>query len=272
MAPSETTLEFCNRLWDNWKPENGKNQCEGCPAHWSNRSDFPGDAERRESSHGHRPWYGDGNLTDVEVVLLGHEPGPGSIGEESEDATNYTESSFEDVRDSDIANVPLGAGDWLPLTKRLFELVGDEFSCYWTQVKKCNELPENNKAAEHQCAGIGDENEGYLFQELATVDPNYVIGFGGDVHRVMTGVYDIEDLGRNFEKPVASGDSAAGLRPLEVENADFTYIPTVHPTRGVQPDTKNQLELDPGPDQTDSERYYELFAEDFIDQVKTGTI
>ena len=272
MAPSETTLEFCNRLWDNWTPENGKNQCEDCPAHWSNRSDFPGDADTRQSSHGHRPWYGDGDLTDIEVVFLGHEPGPGSIGEESEDATNHTERSFADVRNPNIAEVPDGSGQWFPLTKPLFERVGSAFPSYWTQAKKCNELPENNEAAEHQCAGIGDEHEGYLSQELSAVDPSYVIGFGEDVYRILTGVYDIEQLGSGFDKPVASGESPSGLRPLEVENADFTYIPTVHPTRGVQPDTKDQIELESQSGRSDSERYYGMFADDFISQVETGTI
>lgn len=271
MAPSETPLDFCNRLWNNWKPENGKNQCKGCPAHWSNRSDFPGNPETRQSSHGHRPWYGDGDLSGVEVVILGHEPGRGSIGDEGEDETNHTEKSFEEVRNPSIEEVPKNAGT-LGLTKPLFDRVGSEFQSYWSQIKKCNELLDHNDRAERQCAGIGDENEGYLVKELSVVNPSYVIGLGEDVYKTMTRLYDMEMLDEKFNKSIASSDSASGFRTLDVDEFDFKYIPTAHPSRGVRPETKGQIDLDGVSGRNDSIKYYKVFADDFADQVRQGHI
>lgn len=275
MDSDNGALGACQHLWNNWTPEGGKNQCQGCPAHWSNREDFPSNAGTRQSSYGHRPWYGDGDLTDVEVVILGHEPGSGSIGEESKADTNWTQHSFDEARNSDVSEVPHGAGS-LELTIPLFETVGDAFATYWTQAKKCNEITGEqsslNEKAEHQCVGIGAGNEGYLSKELSAVDPAYLIGLGTDVHRLLNRVYQIESLGGTFSREIASGDSKSGFRALNVENENFTYIPTSHPARGVPGMTTDQLKLEAPKKMSKSERYYETFAEDFVNQVTTGAI
>ena len=271
MAPSETTLEFCNRLWDNWTPRNGDNQCEDCPAHWSNRSDFPGDRDTRQSSHGHRPWYGDGDLDEVEIVILGHEPGRGSIGDEGDNETNHTKNSFEDVRNPNISEVPDNAGS-LSLTKPLFERIDSELSAYWTQAKKCNELAQNNSSAERQCAGIGDNHEGYLADELSAVNPGYVVGLGADVYRIFSDVFDVDSLGGEFNRPIATGNSESGLRVLDVDGYSFKYIPTAHPSRGVRSETKEEIDLSGLSGKNDSERYYKLFADDLVSQIQSGEI
>ena len=127
MDSGNGVLGDCRRLWNNWTPEGGKNQCQDCPAHWSNREDFPNNAGTRQSSYGHRPWYGDGDLTDVEVVILGHEPGPASIGEESESDKNWTQRPFDQARNPRVSEVPHDAGS-LELTIPLFQTVSDAFN------------------------------------------------------------------------------------------------------------------------------------------------
>ena len=272
---SRETREFCNGLWNNWTQKGGSGKCEGCPAHWSNREDFPGNPETRESSSGHHPFFGYGSLSDVEVVILGHEPGTQSIGKEDENATNYAQKTFDDARKSDVTRVPVGAGS-LELTVPLFNTLSSEFTVYWSQMKKCNELksgPEGaNKTAENQCVGIGDDYEGYIREELTTVDPEYVIGLGTDVDRLLRGVYDIESLGGTFSREIATGNSESGLRWLTVQGESFKYIPTSHPSRGVPSMTKDQISLDVPDETTASEHYYQVLADDFVRQVNKGTI
>ncbi|RZV12542.1 hypothetical protein BDK88_0081 [Natrinema hispanicum] len=268
---AEGKCDFFHRVWQNWITEGGAGPCDGCPAHWSIREDFPGDPETRTNSFGHRPFFGDGALTDVDVAILGHEPGKASIPEYTEEKTNHTQNTFDEVRRDDVTKIPNIAGT-IRLAKPLFELLDKEFNVYWTQVKKCNEIhygeigiePDGrNRTAEKQCAGVGGYS-GHLCEELHTVDPKYVISLGKRPYELFCEVFDVESLGENFSRGIGSGNHKSGLRTLSVSGESFIYIPTAHPTRGVHKQTTEQLSITEKSNQSKTERYYEALAEDLI--------
>lgn len=266
------TMTFCETLWENWVVEGGAGPCAGCPAHWSIRTDFPGDPDTRTSSYGHRPFYGDGSLTDVDVVIYGHEPGKASIPDNTDPDDDRTTESFADVRNSDVTTVPDRAGT-IELAEPLFEILDEHFGVYWSQMKKCNEYhyeaagiePDGrNRDAERQCVGL-DGHTGYLEQELKAVDPRYVITLGKRPHQLFTSVFEVEDPDASFSQGVALGDHPSGLRTLSVTGERYTYVPTGHPSRGVHHQTTDQLDIELGVDSTKTRGYYEQFARDLVE-------
>jgi hypothetical protein len=158
----------------------------------------------------------------------------------------------------------------MELTKPLFEILSAEFSIYWTQLKKCNEIAnseEANRKAEGHCIGIGS-NKGYLKEELRRANPEYVIGFGKRVYQHLNAIYEMETLCGTFSEEIASGETISGVRFLEVPEDGFKFIPTSHPSRGVPGMTTEQLKLDIPESMSKSAHYYEVLAEDVVSQLK----
>lgn len=264
--------EFCEELWRNWAVEGGTGPCADCAAHWSVREDFPDDPNSRTSSYGHRPFYGDGALTEVDVAIFAHEPGKASIPDYTDPEDDRTDESFSDARNSDVTSVPDNAGS-IELAKPLFDVLDNTFRVYWSQLKKCNEFhyeeagiesDGRNRDAERRCVGLNGYS-GYLRQELEAVDPDYVITLGKRPYELFSSIFDIEELEANFSRGVGHGDRPSGLRTLAVHGESFTYIPTGHPSYGIHHQTTDQLDLDFQSASTKTEGYYEQLARDLVE-------
>jgi uracil-DNA glycosylase len=206
-------------------------------------------------------------LTDVDVVILGHEPGTPKADRDREDATT---KSFADVRGTEFEAVPDGA-ESLETASALFQTVTKHFSAYWTQAKKCNEIsgsvPEadrQNTEAFDRCVGT-DGYQGYLRDELRAVIPLYVLTLGKKAHEALHSVFQIESLGeKNFTHAIATGDNVAGLRTLAVENEQFVQVPLGHPSFGIGAKTKAVLGLEEKNGVSPTKQYYQLAGEGLV--------
>jgi len=253
-----TTPHIFQKIWNNWQHRGGLGRCQGCPAHWSIREDFPGKPEDRDSSYQHRPLYAEGNL-DADIAIIAREPGkPQSFDEDQ----NRLSESFENVRHSKMS-----FGGTIKYAEQLFRLIEDsEWNGYYTQIRKCNELVDgDNEAARDQCCGTG-EFEGYLREELETVDPNYVITLGVPGFKKFSELFDIEDLGPDLpSKEFTKGSYDSGLRVLSSrnENIDFKVFPAPHPDPRGARWVYNRLDIE-----VDTRGYYKLFAEDVLRYIR----
>lgn len=250
-------------IWDNWAVEGGRGPCAGCPAHWSNRADLNDSLSSTSSSEGTHPFYGYGDIQDVDVVIMGEEPGK---PKSDRSRTNYVGQSFHSVRNEDVTDVPIGAGS-IEDSRLLFDVIAENFNTYWTQAKKCNEIDndEQNSIAEDHCIGKNGCS-GYLRTEMETVDPQYVVTIGKDTHRHLSSVFDIESLGNEaWSREIASGDSQAGIRTLDVYDGSFIHVPLAHPSYGIPSYTKKQLNLENEDRLTLTEQYYKYAGEDLVE-------
>lgn len=248
-------------LWENWTQEGGKNECAGCPAHWSNREDLDGSPDTRTGSNGIQPFFGYGDLQDVEVVIMGEEPGTLKSDRSRADRTG---NSFYDARDPNIKNVAVGS-ESLDKAYLLFDVVADNFNTYWTQAKKCNELEDTelNTIAENQCVGKNGSC-GYLKREIESVDPRYVITLGKDTHKHLSSVFDIEPPWNDWAREIAYGSGPAGIRILEADDVPFSFIPLGHPSHNIHGNTNEVLNLEGNDELTATERYYQLAGEELV--------
>jgi uracil-DNA glycosylase len=227
----DSTPEILTRIWDNWRTDEGQGPCRGCPAHWSNRADLPGTAEARTTTYNAAPWYGVGSI-NPDIAVLGLEPG--TLKDEKIDRKkDLRKLSFEQRRDTDIANVARTGTYTLNSLAPFFEHLteaGQEL--YWSQVRKCNELEEgDNGTARDHCCGING-HDGYLREELDTMDPEYVVVLGEVAFEKTTELYQLNPQWSDvYSREVAKGDSATGLRMLDVGES-FTLIPAPHPGQG----------------------------------------
>lgn len=262
MSQDNDTL---NEIWENWRVKGGAGNCQGCPAHWSIRDDYPGEPSNRETSCGHRPFYGDGSITDVDVAIFGHEPGNDFDHDPDSDPNqfgpNYTEYKFDEARGSDITNVPKGSGS-IDKTAPLFELLDDQFQVYWSQTKKCNQMDtdQQNNSATGQCLS-------YLTGELEEVDPDYVISLGVKAYDNFRRVFNIDDFEQNFARGIAAGERPSGFQTLTVNDQDFVYIPINHPSYNLHRQTDEKLDLS-NPDEPEIRHYYRLVAQDLIEYIE----
>lgn len=253
--------EIFQKIWENWQHKGGSGRCQGCPAHWSIRQDFPGDPRERNSSYQHRPLYGEGNLS-ADIAIIAREPGKPQGFDENQ---NRRAESFEEVRHSNMST-----GGTINYADPLFQLIkNSEWDGYYTQIRKCNELVDgNNEAARKQCCGI-DKFEGYLREELETVDPNYVITLGVPGFEKFAQLFDIEELGPDIaSKEFAKGSYDSGLRVLNSrdKNIDFKLFPAPHPDPRGARWVYNRLDVD-----VDTRGYYKLFAEDVLQYVRENS-
>lgn len=252
--------DFLNQLWENWRARDGMGHCDGCPAHWSVRDDYPGNSDSRTSSCGHRPFYGDGEAKNPDIAIFGHEPGNdfdhGPDSDPDQFGPNYTEYTFDEARSEDVTKVPAGSNS-IEDVEPLFTKLNEDFSVYWSQVKKCNQLEDSqdNEIAANQC-------KNYLREELRATDPDYVISLGKQPYLKFIDVFDIEDPGSNFARAVGAGDRPSGFQPLAVEGESFVYIPVGHPSYGIHHQTTDQLDLSGADNET--EYYFELIAQDLV--------
>lgn len=255
----DNNKEFFEILWENWQTDSGgKGRCSNCPAHWSVREDFKGDPEKRESSFQHRPLYGEGNL-DADIAIFGMEPGP-VRGCDSEQ--NRRKQSFWDVRHDNITG-----GGTIQNANPLFETIAlSNFTAYYTQMKKCNEMENNNANSQalRQCVGLGN-HEGYIRDELSTVDPTYIVTFGKFAFDSMREVLNLKSLGAdNFTTELTKGETTSGLRMVESHdsNIDYKLFPAPHPNPQGAWQVWKPLDIE------NTKRYYKYFAEDLIEAIK----
>jgi hypothetical protein len=224
------------------------------------RDDYPGDPETRTSSCGHRPFYGDGVVDNPDIAIFGHEPGNDFDHEPDSDpdqfGPNYTEYAFDEARSQDISSVSVGSNSIESLAT-FFDLLTENFDLYWSQVKKCNELEDDdrNDSAAERCGR-------YLKDEIRATDPDYVISLGKKAYLKFDDVFDIEDIDQNFARAIGSGERSSGFLPLSVAGESFTYVPIGHPSYGVHSQTAEQIKISGADNETSY--YYELVAEDLI--------
>lgn len=258
---SSRNPQFFEQLWENWQAESGgAGRCAGCPAHWSIRSDFPGEPGKREGSFEHRPLFGEGDLS-ADIAVFGMEPGKPTGFDESQ---NRRTQSFQDVRHEEVN----GGGGTIANADPLFNVINEsEFSQYYSQIKKCNEIRGNKEAndiAFSQCAGL-NENIGYLEDEIAVVNPEAVVPFGKRALQVLTKLFDLEPLGPdNYTKELTKGKLRSGLRFIESRDPDvnFQVYPVAHPnTQGNWQVWKN-LDIET------TEEYYDQFGKDLVKSIK----
>lgn len=261
---SQDLLSVCETIWDNWKNPNPENTpCDGCPAHWTEREDYH---PNQQGAIGHSPYFGHGELTDIDVVILGEEPGG---DKRKAGATDWSKKEFKDKRKPDIKDAFRGANtlEWvLPLIDELDR----SHSVYFTQIKKCQEMDDSSKNNEAQirCAGIDEfSNQGYLKTELKTADPKYVIGLGMSVCSRFQSLYEMETIDLDdFTPEIATGESRMRLRRLNVRNQQFKFIPMPHPNGGIHKYTREKLNEDwPSGLRDQSEKYFGLAGEDVVE-------
>lgn len=252
------TPSIFTELWANWQQGGGgKGRCQGCPAHWSVRDDFPGEPSERNSSYQHRPLYGEGKL-DAQIAIIAREPGKPRGFDES---ANRREQSFESVRHNTIH-----VGGTIKYAGPMIDqFEASSFRTYYTQLRKCNEIRGgDNEKARKQCCGLG-EYQGYLREELEAVDPNYVVTLGVPGFKKFQRLFDIEDLGSgSYSEEFARGDFDSGVRVLKSNDpaVEFTVFPAPHPDpRGAQY-VYNRLEAD-----VDTRGYFELLGRDILSYI-----
>jgi hypothetical protein len=283
----ENPEEFATNLWKNW--QEGTGRCKGCPAQWSEHQDLHDELDDSKgdcgSSHGLKPWFADGKLKDVDIVILGEEPGPPKFSDEKW-KKEYNNECFDDIRDPDISNVPDGGVGSIALAKPLFKRLdkqGDDFNIYWSQAKKCNEISDYemlNNQAQYQCAGVGQQFKGYLKKEIELLDPDYIITLGKDACNIFTFIFEQEESvwADNFSDFVFNRDN-----DMRCVNS-FHHIPLPHPSRGVHSNIKDHWsedingEIEPNyydEDEknkiTQTEHYYHLVAGELIEQHNSET-
>lgn len=253
MSSKETVPDLFYEIWDNWRKPQGGGQCAGCPAHWRTRKDLDGTPGDRESSFQHRPSYGYGSY-DPDIVILGREPGTPSDDDHS---LNRTTESFTDVGPG-FVDAPAGTIEY---AQPLFDRIADsELAGYFSQVMKCNELTNaDSEPARDQCCGLNG-HEGYLRDELAVLDPRYVIIFGKQGWKKLRALYNIPRLGPDaFSAELTKGALPSGLRYVAVPNQRFGVFVAPHPDpRGAQY-VYNDLDID-----VDTRGYYRQLATDIL--------
>jgi len=155
-----------HKIWENWQSEQVDELCSNCPAYWSRHPDAQN--EGQDNPQGIRPSYGDGDLR-AKVAVVGWEPG--KIESAELDCNDYTKGDFCDVRSNRARAVADVKNDRKHLTHLFDQFDSSSISNYWTQVKKCNEIKNDEEAnghAEALCSGgkksprTGEMYDGYL--------------------------------------------------------------------------------------------------------------
>jgi len=270
--------EIFTTLLENWQAaDGGDDRCQGCPAHWSTREDdgYPGEPGQRSSTHGHRPNYLKGSL-DPDILVLGQEPGPpdGPAGD-----TNHLESDIEDIADrfeppetskeSKKGAIEYAEGSFCKINC-------SEYDGHFSQVMKCNEVKNGDmERARNQCCGIGCR-EGYLYDEIAALRPDYVITLGKTAWQKLRALYDIERLGPDsFTDELSTKEKADGLcsdpefevllRCRHTDNiADgATVFPAPHPIPYAAHHVYDELDGD-----FTTKEYFEAFGNDVVEYMK----
>lgn len=256
----EEIPEVLLEIWENWKQDNGGGgRCHECPAHWSIREDLDGIPGERDSSYQYRPHYGNGSL-NPDIVIIAQEPGGAGAIDHSK---NKREKSLSEARIKNLRNCP---GGTIKNAQPLFDLIdGSEFSGYYTQTMKCDELHDNKtkyKRAWQQCCGT-DHRSGYLRDELIVLDPDYVITLGEKALQRFSNVFDVEALGpESFTRELAKGEFPSGLRGLKStdDGLQFVLFPAPHPAPyGGVAQVRDRIEID-----LDTKGYFKQFALDAL--------
>lgn len=249
-------------LWDNWRQDDGgKGRCRGCPAHWSVRTDFPGEPYERNSSFQHRPLFGEGSL-EADIAIIAREPGK---PQEFRRGENRRKQSFESVRHDSIH-----VGGTIKFARAMIDqFEASNFEVYYTQLRKCNEIDgSGNEAARKQCCGLG-EHQGYLRDELEAVHPDYVVTLGVPGFKKIQKIFDVEDLGPgNPTEEFAKGEFESGLRVLESKDPDFSFsvLPAPHPDPRGARQVYKLLDIN-----VDTRKYFELFGRDVLRYIKQNS-
>lgn len=246
------------KLWSNWKKENGgAGRCNGCPAHWSIREDISGEPGKRQSSFQHRPFCGDGSL-DPDILIIAREPGP---PREDDLDDNRREYSLGDVRNKSITSSPGGTVEYaLPLFEQIEQ---SEFDGGFTQIRKCNKLRSgSNSTARSQCAGTTDDYQGYLYEEVKSLAPDFVVTITGKGQNEFCEVFDLPRVGTN---EMATGSLASGLRVIRQDSLGFTWFPAPHPDPRGASQVYKRLDK-----QVNTREYFELLAKDILHYMRTN--
>jgi len=256
--------ELLRDIWQNWEKEGGAGVCENCPSHWSIRDDFDREIEE-DTSFGHRPYYGDGSL-DPDIAIIAEEPGTPNKYDADK---NHLNDSFIDVREAEVDS---SIGGTIKRAESMFKKIKDsEFDSYFTQMKKCNELPDNyrlNEASQDQCCGVGS-HKGYLKYELRAVSPDYIVTLGKDTLARFDTMFEIPNLNSvdfsNVDeftyKDLLTGDCESGLQGVVIEGEMNSLFPAPHPDGRSTGTACRHLDID-------SKDYWEVFGEDLIKSIE----
>lgn len=258
------TPDILIQIWENWRSGGGKGTCDGCPAHWNHRTDLREQPGERTSSYGFAPYYGLGDF-DAEVVVLGREPGPHTQKEK-----DLTELTFSERHQPNVRKVAKSSHGTIQSLKPLFEtLVESAIPTYWTQLRKCNQFPndadKDEDAIRDRCCGLNPSYPGYLQQELDAIAPDYVIPLGKVPSNKLLKLFDVPIPYSNFSKFTLSGNDNSGFNPITHQNLPFTVIPIAHPSQGYNW-IKSRLESVTTLDERGITKieYYKAVAEDLL--------
>lgn len=257
MSNQTTPPTVLKELWSNWQESNGGGgRCADCPAHWSTRSDFSGEASERTSSFQHRPSCGDGSF-DPDILIVAREPGTPN-GDKLDQ--NKRRESLEEARNESILDSP---GGTIENAKPLFERIeASEFAGAFTQLRKCNELISgDNTQARRQCAGTGDCGSGYLAEEVTALAPEYIVTLTTEGLREFCSVFN---LPRYYVEDMAGGPRQSGICAEAQNESGFTWFPAPHPDHRGAHQVYNQLETD-----FDTDGYFDAVGRDIIEYMRS---